>query len=154
SQVRAYLALALSAGSAQEAEEAVALAGKNLRLPAVADAKLSKGRERTMVNRITLGQALLGARRYADAAREVRETLESNRDWNANYDLRWSALHLLARALEAQGNFEEAAAAARDALKFGVAQGNGSSYFMQVVRGVAARDYAAAAAQWKGAPAQ
>ncbi len=87
-QVRAYLALALAAGPPNESSEAVALAGKNLRLTAGAEARLNKGRERTMVNQITLGAALLGARRFRDAVRELREALESNRDWNANFDLR------------------------------------------------------------------
>jgi tetratricopeptide (TPR) repeat protein len=80
-QVRAYLALALAAGPPNESSEAVSLAGKNLRLTAGAEASLDKGRERVLVNRITLGAALLGGRRFADAVRELRETLESNRDW-------------------------------------------------------------------------
>jgi serine/threonine protein kinase len=149
-QVRAYLALALAAGPSNESSEAVSLARKNLRLTAGAEASLNKGRERTMVNQITLGAALLGDRRIADAVREFREALESNRDWNANYDLRWSALHLLARAFEAQGRFEEAVSAAKTAMKFAVLENGGQGFSTQVIRATAARDYASAVAGWKG----
>ena len=54
-QVRGYLALALAAGTANESAEAVTLAEKNLRVNVGADARLNKGRERNMVNQITLG---------------------------------------------------------------------------------------------------
>ena len=88
-QVRAYLALALAAGPPNESSEAVSLAQKNLHLTAGAEASLDKGRVRILVNRITLGAALLGDRRFADAVRELRETLESNRDWNCLLYTSW-----------------------------------------------------------------
>ena len=149
-QVRAYLALALAAGTANESAEALTLAEKNLRVSVGADARLNKGRERNMVNQITLGGALLGARRFPDAARELRQTLESNQDWNANSDLRWSALHLAARALESQGKFEEAAAAAKESMKFADLEQTEGDFSRQVIRALAARDYASAVSRSKG----
>jgi tetratricopeptide (TPR) repeat protein len=149
-QVRAYLALALAAGTPNESSEAVFLATKNLRLTAGAEASLAKGRERILVNRITLGATLLGDRRFADAARELRQTLESNQDWNANYDLRWSALHLVARAFESQGKFEEAAAAAKESMKFADLEETEGGFSRQVIRALAARDYASAVSRSKG----
>ena len=38
----------------------------------------------------------------------MRDTLRQNSDWNATYGLRWSALHILVRTLEAQGKFDGA----------------------------------------------
>jgi tetratricopeptide (TPR) repeat protein len=149
-QVRAYLALALAAGSSKESAEAVTLAEKNLRLNAGADARLNKGRERTMVNQITLGGALAGAQRFADAERVLRQTLKSNQNWNANYDLRWSALHLLARALESEGKFEEAAAAAKEAMKFAGLENTSEDFSFLVMRASAVRDYASAVSRWQG----
>jgi tetratricopeptide (TPR) repeat protein len=149
-QVRAYLALALAAGTANESAEALTLAEKNLRVSVGADARLNKGRERNMVNQITLGGALLGARRFPDAARELRQTLESNQDWNANSDLRWSALHLAARALESQGKFEEAAAAAKESMQFADLEQTEGDFSRQVIRALAARDYASAVSRSKG----
>jgi len=111
---------------------------------------LNKGRERNMVNQITLGGALIGARRFPDAARELRQTLESNQDWNANFDLRWSALHLAARAFESQGKFEEAAAAAKESMKFADLEQTEGDFSRQVIRALAARDYASAVSRSKG----
>src|SRR5262249_39423473 len=79
-QVRGYLALLLAKTGAYA--EAVALAGQNLRLAPGADGNTLKGRERTMVYRATLGAALLGAGRFDDAIREMRDTLLRNADWN------------------------------------------------------------------------
>jgi tetratricopeptide (TPR) repeat protein len=149
-QVRAYLALALAAGPPNESSEAVSLAGRNLHLTAGAEASLDKGRERILVNRITLGAALLGGRRFADAERELRETLASNRDWKANPDLWWSALHLLARALEAQGKFEDAVSTAKEATKFADMEDTGGGFATRMLRALAARDYASAVAGWTG----
>lgn len=102
------------------------------------------------MNQITLGGALLGTGRFADAVRELRQTLESNRDWNANHDLQWSALHLLARALESQGEFEKAVAAAKESMKFAGLKDTRAGFFNQVIRALAARDYASAVSGWKG----
>ena len=146
-QVRAYLALALAGGP--KSAEAVALAEKNLQIAPGADARLAKGRERAMVNQITLGAALLGARQFADAERQLRRTLDANRDWNANYDLESSALHLLTRALQAQGKFEAALSAAGDAVKYS-RQSEGAGFSGHVIEAVAARDYASAVAHWHG----
>jgi serine/threonine protein kinase len=147
-QVRAYLALLLAKTGAFA--EAFGLAEKNLRLPPGADANLLKGRERAMVNRVTLGAALLEAGRFDDAIREMRDTLRQNSDWNANYDLRWSALHILVRALNAQGKFDEALAPSRDARKFATEQG-GIEYSSRTYIALAARDFAAAVARAKNA---
>jgi tetratricopeptide (TPR) repeat protein len=152
-QVRAYLALALAAGSPRETSEALTLAAKNLRLTAGAEASLDKGRERILVNRITMGAALLGARRFADAEQELRETLESNRDWKPNPDLSRSALHLLTRALEAQGKFEDAVSTAKEATRFSRAEDIGG-FAMQMSRALAALDYGSAVAGWTGANAE
>ena len=102
-QSRDYLALLLAKDGAGLA--AMALAEKNLHVPPGADAKLFKGRERTIVHQITMGAALLGTKRFLDAEKELRDTLASNRDWHPNDDLRWSALHLLSAALTAQRKF-------------------------------------------------
>src|SRR5262249_734447 len=116
-QVRGYLALMLAGGP--KSAEALALAERNLSLAQGADAKLVKGLERSMVNRLTFGAALLGAGRFADAVRDLNATLQQNRrEWNPNIDLVWNALHLLTRALEAQGKSEEAVNAAQEAMKF------------------------------------
>jgi tetratricopeptide (TPR) repeat protein len=147
-QVRAYLALLL--GKTGAAAEAIALAEKNLHLRDGADASLQKGRERAMVYRVTLGAALLDGGRFEDALREMRGTLRQNGDWNANYDLRWSALHVMVRALEAQGRFDDALAPAREERKF--AKGIGSiGYNLRIVDALAARDFAAAVAGAKTA---
>jgi serine/threonine protein kinase len=151
-QVRAYLALALADGAGSV--EAVSLAERNLHLSAGAESRLNKGRERAMVNRITLGATLLGARRFAEAENELRETLEENRDWNANYDLRWSALHLLSRAQEAQSKFEEAVVSAKDGMKFARGIGLSDAFSGRVILAVAARDYASAVALWNGSGAE
>jgi len=143
--VRGYLALALAAAS--RPDEAVALARKNLQIAAAPDAKLDKGRERMMVYQVTLGAVLVGARRYREAIGQLRETLDRNSDWNANYDLRWSALHMLTAALSAQGNYEEAVRAAKDEIKF--AGDDHGTFSIRVVRATAARDYAFAVAEWK-----
>jgi tetratricopeptide (TPR) repeat protein len=145
-QVRAYLALALAGGAG--GAEAVRLAAENLRLSAGADAKLSKGRERWMVYQVVLGAALSGAGRFDEAARELRDTLARNRDWNANVDIQWSALHLLTTALAAQGKYEEASHAGREALQLAV-QSSGPGAHSRVLMAVAARDYAASVAHWK-----
>jgi len=152
-QVRAYLAIVLAQsanGKAGNGTEAVELAKKNLGLPPGKDARLPKGRERTMVYQITLGAALNGAKRFVDAERELRQTLAGNRDWNANLDLQWSAMHLLTLALEAQGKYGEAAAAARDAAKLAEQAAPGGEYSPRVLRAIAARDTAATVALWKG----
>jgi len=147
-QVRSYLALAFA--QAGNGSEAVELAEKNFALPAVKDATLHKGRERTMVYQITLGAALIGAKRFADAERELRQTLARNRDWNANLDLEWSAMHLLTADLEAQSRYEEAVAEAREAEKTAVQGTFGNTFSARVLRAIAARDYASAVARWKG----
>jgi tetratricopeptide (TPR) repeat protein len=147
-QVRSYLALTLA--RAGGGSEAVQLAAKNLALPAVRDAALPKGRERTMVYHITMGAALLGAKRFADAERELRQTLAHNRDWNANLDLEWSAMHLLTAVLEGQARYEEAVAVARKACKLADQAVHGQEFYARVLRAIAARDYASAVAAWKG----
>jgi serine/threonine protein kinase len=148
-QVRAYLALMLAGGPASA--EAVALAQKNLRLSKGADAKSVRGHERFIVNRVTLGAALLGARRFDDAMRELNDTLDQNRrEWNANFDLVWSALHLRTRTLEAQGKYLEEVNSAREAtLATGIPSQTGMN--LRVLRAVAARDFAFAVAHWKSA---
>jgi predicted Zn-dependent protease len=129
----------------------VTLAGKNLRLAKGADAKLNKGHERSMVNQITLGAALSGDRRFDDAARELNDTIQQNRrEWNANFDLVWSALHLLARTLEAQGKYEEEVNTAREAMKF-TGEPTAKEVHLRVLRAIAARDFASAMAHWKNA---
>src|SRR5262249_43682142 len=147
-QVRAYLALLLAKTGAYP--EAIALASQNLRLPPGADGDTSKGRTRTMVYRITLGATLLGAGRFDDAIREMRDTLRPNADCSANYDLRWSVLQAIARPLEAQGKFDDALAPAREARKSTKEQGFvGCSG--RTLLALAARDFAAAVAHAKTA---
>jgi tetratricopeptide (TPR) repeat protein len=146
--VRGYLALLL--GKAGASDEAIALASENLRLPRGPDAGLNKGREREMVYRVTFGAALLDAGRFDDAVREMRDTLRRNSDWNANYDLRWSALHVLVRALEAQGKFDEAVVPAREAWRFLKEQGL-AGYSGRVSAAIAARDLASAVARARDA---
>lgn len=148
-QVRAYLALMLAGGP--KSAEAVALAAQNLRLSKGADAKLFKGHERAMVNRISLGAALLGDRRFDDAARELNDTVQQNRrEWNVNFDLLWSALHLLTRVCEVQGKYEEEVKTAREAMQ---ASGSPSQrgLNLSVLRAIAGRDFAFAVAHWKNA---
>jgi hypothetical protein len=103
-----------------------------------------------MVYQITMGAALLGAKRFADAERELRQTLAHNRDWNANLDLEWSAMHLLTAVLEAQARDEEAVAVARKACKLADQAVQGQELYARVLRAIAARDYASAVAAWKG----
>jgi tetratricopeptide (TPR) repeat protein len=141
-QVRGYLALALNGGP-----EAVGLAEKNVRLRPGADAKSNKGRERSMVYGIGLGSALLSAGRIEDAARQLHAVLERNRDWDANADLRWSALHLLEQALEKQHRNHEAMEAAREERQAAKDSGESDRGFcVRVLRAIAARDYASAIA--------
>jgi hypothetical protein len=145
-QIRSYLALMLAGGP--RSMEAVALAEKSVQVADGADAGLHRGRERLMVHQITLGAALLGAGRPDDAALELRETLERNHDWNANVDLIWSALHVLAETLESQGKYQEAASTAKEELKQSIPL---TTYSDRVRKALAVRDYAAAVAHWKGA---
>jgi tRNA A-37 threonylcarbamoyl transferase component Bud32/tetratricopeptide (TPR) repeat protein len=147
-QVRGYLALTLA--HAGNGNEAVELAETNLALPPAKDATLQKGRERTMVYQINLGAALVGAKHFADAERELRQTLARNRDWNANLDLQWSAMHLLAAALEAQGRYEEAVTVAASAEKLANQAAPGTEFWARVIRAIAARDYATAVSLSKG----
>ncbi len=146
--VRGYLALLLAKSGATA--EAVALAEQNLRLSPGADANTHRGRERGMVYRVTLGAALLDAGRLDDAIREIRDTLRQNSDWNANYDLRWSALHIQVRALEAQGKFDQALAPARDARRFATGEAR-AGYSSDVWLAISARDFAVAVARAKTA---
>ncbi len=90
------------------------------------DAKLFKGRERTIVHQITMGAALLGGKRFPEAKAELRKTIASNRDRNPNDDLRWSTLHLLSVALSAQRKFGEAVTASEQARNLVVQVGNRS----------------------------
>jgi hypothetical protein len=148
-QVRSYLALSLAHEG--NGTEAVELAEKDTALPEVKDSALAKGRERTLVYEVTLGAALLGAKRYVDAERELRETLARNRDWNANWDLVWSTMHLLTEALEAQAKYAEEVAIARDARKLVDQSALGTEFYIHVMRAIAARDYASAMTHWNGA---
>ncbi|HKE27413.1 MAG TPA: serine/threonine-protein kinase [Bryobacteraceae bacterium] len=144
-QVRAHLALMLAAGN--RGEEAVVLARMNLRLPVGADARTNRGRERALVYRIALGAALIGAKQFNAAERHLRETLSQNEDWHVNHDLLWSTYHLLTKALEAQKKRHNALSASKTGLKMAVfspEQGLSS----QVMRAIAARDYAFAVAHW------
>ncbi len=150
-QVRGYLILTLA--HAGNGAEAVALAEKNLALPPAKDARLDKGRERTLVYHIDFGAALLGAKRLGDAEREMRQTLARNRDWDANTDLQWSALHILTEALNGQGKFQEAISSARDAQKL-FNRIPGDAFYARVMRAIAARDYASAVASWQGSSAE
>jgi hypothetical protein len=150
-QVRTHLALMLAAGP--EAGEAVVLASRNLRLQAAADAKSPRGRERELVYRMALGAALIGAKRFGDAEKEIRDTLAQNKDWSANHDLMWCMYHLLAKALDAEARRQDAVEASSLALKmalFAPEEGFGND----VMRAVAARDYAYAVAHWSGSSQQ
>jgi tetratricopeptide (TPR) repeat protein len=142
-QLRAYLALAL-AGT----PEAVSLAERNLQLAhAGADANLYKGRQRAMIYRIVLGAALSGVGRHDEAEHQLRATLADNRDWNANDDLKWSALHELVKTLEAQHKTGEAVTASQQGQT--IAEGIPKINFgSSVLQAVAARDYASAVAHW------
>jgi hypothetical protein len=100
-----------------------------------------------------MGAALLGAKRFAGAAKELRETLTSNRDWNPNDDLRWSALHLLSAALSAQGKFGDAVAISQEARKF-VVQGGQRGVSIRVQQALSAWDYASSVGHWEGATAE
>ena len=159
STVRNYLALVLAKQGS--GAEAVALAEKSLRLPGGADSKLFKGRERRLVHQITLGAALLGAKRFAAAETHLRDTLENNRDWKPNEDLRWNAMHLLAQALAAQGASGTAQGASGDELSVAAeafqlidAQTN-RGVSASVIKAIAAFDYALAVAHLKASsPAQ
>ena len=148
--VRNYLALALAKKGA--GAEAVALAEQSVRSLIGADGQIFKGRERRMVHRITLGGALVGAKRFGDAERELRDTLVSNRDWTPNEDLRWSAQHLLTQALAAQGKFEEALRMATEARQLIDTQTN-SGFSAAVLKAIAAADYAAVLARYPGSTA-
>src|SRR5262249_31380848 len=110
-----------------------------------------KGHERSMVNRTTLGAALIGARRFDEAIRELNDTLQRNRsEWNANFDLMWSAMHLLVRALEVQGKYEQAVSTAREAMKF-TSTSSRQEMHVRVLKAIAARDFASAVSHWKKA---
>ena len=103
-----------------------------------------------MVYHLMLGAALLDVGRFDAAIRQMRDTLRQNSDWNANLDLRWSALHVIARALEAQGRFDDAIEPARDARKF-IQQQGALGFSLRTCLALAARDFAAAVAHAKRA---
>ena len=145
-QVRCYLALTLAGGPFRE--EAVTLAGKSSRVAAGADAGLHRARERLMVRQITLGAALLGAGRLDEGVRQLRETLDRNRDWDVNWDLVWSALHLLAVTFEKTGNYQEELTVAKEETKYVLQDPSNNLRIMAVIT---MRDYAAAVAHWKDA---
>lgn len=90
------------------------------------------------------------ARRHEDAARLLRDPLRRNRDWNANADLFWSALHLLSRTREAQSKYKAAVEASREPWKI-AATLSSSAFNYRVLRAVAAREYASAVSHGKGA---
>ncbi|HTX38407.1 MAG TPA: protein kinase [Bryobacteraceae bacterium] len=144
-QLRDYLALALGGSP-----EAVTLARNSVRVAAGADGALTRGRERLAVHRIVLGAALAGTGQYAAAEGELRSLLNQSRGWDLNYDLIWSTLHELARAYEAQGDFAQEFAAARQAWDAAVHIDTGFIYG-RILRALAARDLASAAAHWSGA---
>ncbi len=146
-QLRSYLALTLH-GSA----EAIALARRNVQLAAGADARLHRGRERLAVHRTVLGAALVGAGQYGDAERELHSMLDQNRDWDMNADLLWSALHELALAYEAQGDFSQALAAARQGVDASDREAL-TSLSGHILRALAARDFASRAAHSPAATA-
>jgi tetratricopeptide (TPR) repeat protein len=145
-QVRSYLALMLAGGPFRE--EAVTLAGKSAGLAAGADAGQHRARERLMVRQITLGAALLGAGRLDEGVHQLRETIERNRDWDVNWDLVWSALHLLAVTFEKTSNYQEELTVAEEETKHVL---HDPANNLRVMAAIAARDYAAAVAHWKDA---
>jgi hypothetical protein len=147
-QVRAHLALMLAAGTG--AEEAIALAAKNLRLPAGADAKAKRGRERAIVYQIALGASLIGAGKYDAAERQLHETLARNEDWAVNHDLLWSIYHLLAKVLEAEERRVEAVPMSKLALARALDESE-EGLCNEIMRAIAARDYAFAVAHWPDA---
>ncbi len=146
-QVRTHLSLMLAAGPG--AEEAIALAGKNLILRAGADAKSQRGRERGLVYQMAMSAALIGARRFGEAERQIRDVLAQNADWRPNHDLLWCVYHLLLKALLAQDKRQEAVAAGAQGLKMAVFQPQ-EGFCYEVLRAVAARDYAFAVAHFPG----
>lgn len=137
--VRGDLAIALAKHGA--GAEAVAMAEQLLASPPGADSQLFKGRERRMVYGISLGGALVFSKQFAAATRQLRDVLKANRDWNPNLDLRWSAMHLLILALEAEGEHEEALRVAIEAWQL-IDPENDSSYSAAVRKAIAAADYA------------
>jgi hypothetical protein len=88
----------------------------------------------------------------ADAERELHAVLDQNRDWDMNADLAWSALHELALAYEAQGDFAQAFTAARQAWD-AAQRTSGTALSGHILHAIAARDLASAAARWSGATA-
>ncbi|HUE04240.1 MAG TPA: hypothetical protein VMR62_32115 [Bryobacteraceae bacterium] len=66
-----------------------------------------------MVYQIALGAALLGAKQFGAAERQLRDTIAQNQDWRANHDLLWSAYHLLVKTLEGEEKTQEAVTASR-----------------------------------------
>ncbi|HUE00404.1 MAG TPA: serine/threonine-protein kinase [Bryobacteraceae bacterium] len=141
-QLRDYLALAL-----RGSPEAVTLARKNVQLAAGADGALTRGHERFAVHRIALGAALTGAGQYAGAEAELRACLNQMRAWSLNYDLLWSALHELVLASEAQGDFAQQLAAARQAWD-AARDSNPKTIGGRMLFALAARDLASATAHW------
>jgi hypothetical protein len=79
--------------------------------------------------------------------RQLRDTIARNKDWGANHDLLWSAAHLLVKALEAQEKRGEAVSASSLALTWAV-QESEEGLCNQIMRAIAARDYAFAVAHW------
>jgi hypothetical protein len=146
-QVRTHLALMLAQGP--RAAEALTLAGKNLLLQGDADAKSQRGRERTLVYQMAVSAALIGAKRYGDAEKQIRDILARNEDWKANHDLLWCMYHLLTKSLYGQDKRQEAVAASAEALKMALFQPE-EGFGSQVMRAVAARDYAFTVAHWPG----
>jgi hypothetical protein len=101
------------------------------------------------VYQIALGAALVGAKQFGAAERELRDTLVQNEGWQVNHDLLWCVYHLLAKALEAEEKPEEAVSASKLALTSALFESEeGLSY--QVMRSIAARDYASAVVHWSG----
>jgi tetratricopeptide (TPR) repeat protein len=144
-QLRDYLALAL-----RGSPEALALARKNVRVAAGADRELTRGRERLAVHGIVLGATLAAAGRYADAEDELRSVLSQIGKWNVNADLTWSACHELALAYEAQGDFAQQFAAARQAWD-ATRDIDTKAIAGRIQHSLAARDLASAAAHWPAA---
>jgi hypothetical protein len=137
----------LAAGSG--GEEAVALANRNLEVRPGKQGEAALGRERRLVYQIALGTALIGARRFAEAEREIHDTLAQNRDWDINHDLLWCTYHLLVKALEAEGERKAAFGAGEQGLKAALAEPE-EGFGSDVMRAVAARDYASGVARWPG----